>query len=190
MPAVLGAPRFWVLTSGVAEIAVGLALIVPATRAYGGLACAALLVVLYWANLYMWVENVPLDGKTYANVWHVVRLLIQLGLIAASCSLRVSSTHSTLDGRPHQGRRLVSPMRWVIWLGWIEGLSAVLLMCIATPVKYLMDAPHMVEVLGPIHGVLFMLYVFALMLGVGLVGLAVRAGGIHRSLDPRGCVVV
>ena len=84
MPAVLGAPRFWVLASGVAEIAVGLALIVPATRAYGGLACAALLVVLYWANLYMWVENVPLDGKTYANVWHVVRLLIQLGLIAAS----------------------------------------------------------------------------------------------------------
>ena len=53
-------------------------------------------------------------------------------------------------------------MRWVIWLGWIEGLSAVLLMCIATPVKYLMDAPHMVEVLGPIHGVLFMLYVLSL----------------------------
>jgi len=84
VPAVLGAPRFWVLASGVAEVAVGLALIVPATRAYGGLACAGLLVVLYWANLYMWVENVPLDGKTYANVWHVVRLLIQLGLIAAS----------------------------------------------------------------------------------------------------------
>ena len=84
VPAALGAPRFWVLASGVAEVAVGLALIVPATRAYGGLACAALLVVLYWANLYMWVENVPLDGKTYANVWHVVRLLIQIALIAAS----------------------------------------------------------------------------------------------------------
>ena len=51
-------------------------------------------------------------------------------------------------------------MRWVIWLGWVEGLSAVLLMCIATPVKYLMDAPHMVEILGPIHGGLFMLYLF------------------------------
>jgi uncharacterized membrane protein len=72
-----------VLASGVAEVAVGLALILPASRAYGGLACAALLVVLYWANLYMWVENVPLDGKTYANVWHVVRLLIQLAAIAA-----------------------------------------------------------------------------------------------------------
>jgi len=82
VPAALGAPRFWVLASGVAEVAVGLALIVPATRAYGGLACAALLVVLYWANLYMWVENVPLDGKTYANVWHVVRLLIQIAAIA------------------------------------------------------------------------------------------------------------
>ena len=53
VPAVLGAPRVWVLASGVAEVAVGLALIVPATRAYGGLACAGLLVVLYWANLYM-----------------------------------------------------------------------------------------------------------------------------------------
>lgn len=83
VPNMLGAPRFWVLASGVAEVAVGLALILPASRAYGGLACAALLVVLYWANLYMWVENVPLDGKTYANVWHVVRLLIQLAAIAA-----------------------------------------------------------------------------------------------------------
>lgn len=82
VPAALGAPRFWVLASGVAEVAVGLALIVPATRAYGGLASAALLVALYWANLYMWVENVPLDGKTYANVWHVVRLLIQIAAIA------------------------------------------------------------------------------------------------------------
>ena len=44
-----------------------------------------------------------------------------------------------------KGRCLDSTMRWVIWLGWVEGLSAVLLMCIATPVKYLMDAPHMVE---------------------------------------------
>ena len=83
VPNMLGAPRFWVLASGVAEVAVGLALILPASRAYGGLACAALLVVLYWANLYMWIENVPLDGKTYANVWHVVRLLIQLAAIAA-----------------------------------------------------------------------------------------------------------
>tara|TARA_B100000925_G_scaffold268770_1_gene230126 strand:- start:154 stop:555 length:402 start_codon:yes stop_codon:yes gene_type:complete len=84
VPAVLGAPRFWVLASGVAEIAVGLALVVPATRAYGGLASAVLLVILYWSNLYMWIENVPLDGKTYANVWHVVRLLIQLAAIAVS----------------------------------------------------------------------------------------------------------
>lgn len=82
VPAALGAPRFWVLASGVAEVAVGLALIVPATRAYGGLASAALLVALYWANLYMWVENVPLDGKTYANMWHVVRLLVQIAAIA------------------------------------------------------------------------------------------------------------
>ena len=81
-------------------------------------------------------------------------------------------------------------MRWIIWLGWVEGLSAILLMCIATPVKYLMDAPQMVEVLGPIHGGLFMLYVFALVIGVGLVGLAMRTGGFHRGLGSRWRVVV
>ena len=97
VPAVLGAPRVWVLASGVAEVAVGLALIVPATRAYGGLACAGLLVVLYWANLYMWVENVPLDGKTYANVWHVVRLLIQMAAIAG-CLFVAAELRPTSDG--------------------------------------------------------------------------------------------
>lgn len=97
VPTALGAPRFWVLASGVAEVAVGLALIVPATRAYGGLACAGLLVVLYWANLYMWVENVPLDGKTYANVWHVVRLLIQIAAIAG-CLFVAAELRPTSDG--------------------------------------------------------------------------------------------
>ena len=37
VPAVLGAPRFWVLASGVAEIAVGLALIVGTGMAVYGL---------------------------------------------------------------------------------------------------------------------------------------------------------
>ena len=97
VPSVLGAPRFWVLASGVAEVAVGLALIVPATRAYGGVACAVLLVVLYWANLYMWVQNVPLDGKTYANVWHVVRLLIQLAAIA-TCLFIAGELRTTSNG--------------------------------------------------------------------------------------------
>jgi uncharacterized membrane protein len=86
-----------VLASGVAEVAVGLALIVPATRAYGGVACAVLLVVLYWANLYMWIQNVPLDGKTYANVWHVVRLLIQLAAIA-TCLFIASELRTTSNG--------------------------------------------------------------------------------------------
>jgi uncharacterized membrane protein len=97
VPSVLGTPRFWVLASGVAEVAVGLALIVPATRAYGGVACAVLLVVLYWANLYMWIQNVPLDGKTYANVWHVVRLLIQLAAIA-TCLFIASELRTTSNG--------------------------------------------------------------------------------------------
>ena len=64
---------------------------------YGGVACAVLLVVLYWANLYMWVQNVPLDGKTYANVWHVVRLLIQLAAIA-TCLFIAGELRTTSNG--------------------------------------------------------------------------------------------
>ena len=37
----------------------------------------------------------------------------------------------------------------------LEGLSLIVLVCIAVPVKYLKDNPSLVEILGPIHGALF-----------------------------------
>lgn len=42
----------------------------------------------------------------------------------------------------------------------IEGLSLVLLLSIAVPAKYLLHSPMLVRVIGPIHGVLFLLFVF------------------------------
>ena len=42
------------------------------------------LVGIYSANLNMWVNNIPLDGKTYANHWHVLRLVAQLGMMGLS----------------------------------------------------------------------------------------------------------
>ncbi|MEZ5024916.1 MAG: DUF3817 domain-containing protein [Chitinophagales bacterium] len=41
----------------------------------------------------------------------------------------------------------------------LEGISYILLLFIATPLKYLKDMPHYVELLGMPHGILFMLYV-------------------------------
>ena len=46
----------------------------------------------------------------------------------------------------------------------IEGLSYVLLVFIAMPLKYGLDLPQMVKVLGMAHGVLFMAFVLALVL--------------------------
>ena len=41
----------------------------------------------------------------------------------------------------------------------LEGVSYLLLLFIATPIKYLKDNPEYVKMLGMPHGILFMLYV-------------------------------
>lgn len=44
-------------------------------------------------------------------------------------------------------------------VSFLEGVSYLLLLFIATPVKYLYDNPEYVKLLGMPHGLLFMLYV-------------------------------
>lgn len=44
------------------------------------------------------------------------------------------------------------------WLALLEGLSLLLLLFVAMPLKYGMDKPLMVEIVGMAHGVLFILY--------------------------------
>jgi len=44
-------------------------------------------------------------------------------------------------------------------VAFLEGLSYVLLLFIATPLKYLRDDPSYVKILGMPHGLLFMLYI-------------------------------
>jgi len=43
-------------------------------------------------------------------------------------------------------------------VGWIEGLSFVLLVFIAMPLKYIWDEPGAVRVVGMAHGVLWMAF--------------------------------
>ena len=87
VPAVLGDPTVWVLITGVMEIAIGVGLILPHTRFYAAQGSIVFLVGIYVANLNMWVNNIPLDGKTYANHWHVLRLVAQLGMIGLSYAI-------------------------------------------------------------------------------------------------------
>lgn len=45
------------------------------------------------------------------------------------------------------------------WVGFLEGASFLLLLGVAMPLKYGLDLPIGVQILGPIHGALFMAYV-------------------------------
>ena len=56
--------------------------------------------------------------------------------------------------------RLLTPVRW---LGFVEGVSLLLLLFVAMPLKYAFGQPAAVEVVGMAHGVLFLLFVAALL---------------------------
>ena len=44
----------------------------------------------------------------------------------------------------------------------IEGLSLILLMCVAMPLKYIWGDPSMVKVVGQVHGLLWVVFCFML----------------------------
>ena len=49
-------------------------------------------------------------------------------------------------------------------IGLLEGISYLVLLGIAMPLKYYMDQPKMVQIVGMAHGVLFVLYVIVLLI--------------------------
>lgn len=49
--------------------------------------------------------------------------------------------------------------KWIRAVGSAEGVSYLLLLLVAMPLKYIGKNPILVEWLGPIHGGLFLLYV-------------------------------
>lgn len=48
------------------------------------------------------------------------------------------------------------------WISLSEGISFLLLLFIAMPLKYFFESPAMVKYLGWLHGLLFMIYVLQL----------------------------
>lgn len=45
-------------------------------------------------------------------------------------------------------------------IGYLEGISLIILVTIAVPMKYFLDQPQLTKTMGPIHGALFLLFVF------------------------------
>jgi integral membrane protein len=60
--------------------------------------------------------------------------------------------------RSHDAYRSLQRLRRI---GWFEGVSFLVLLGIAMPLKYAAGMPEAVRVVGWIHGVLFMLFVAA-----------------------------
>ena len=90
--------RFWTYISGLAEIAVGIAVLVPKYRRIGGWAAFALFIAVYPANLYMvWDWR---DRTTAEQVVSWVRLPFQF--LFFWVALQVAST----SGSPIAGNIL------------------------------------------------------------------------------------
>ena len=57
--------------------------------------------------------------------------------------------------------------RWVPLVGYLEGLSFLVLMFYAMPLKYIAGEPEMFTLFGSLHGGLFVAFIGLLLLGVG-----------------------
>jgi len=82
IPPWLPSPLTLVYLSGVAEIGLGLGVLVPKTRRLAAWGLVALLIAVFPANIYHAVADVPMGGSTMPLAYHIVRLPMQLVLIA------------------------------------------------------------------------------------------------------------
>jgi uncharacterized membrane protein len=83
MPGYLPLHLELVYLSGVAEILLGLGVLIPPTRRRAAWGLIALLVCVFPANVHIAMHNVPLGGATEgAGIWNWIRLPVQGLLIA------------------------------------------------------------------------------------------------------------
>jgi uncharacterized membrane protein len=82
MPPWLPAHRALILLSGVAEVVLGVLVLVPATRRLAAWGIVLLLLAVFPANLHVAIHDVPLFGATEGlGIWNWVRLPLQAVLM-------------------------------------------------------------------------------------------------------------
>ena len=82
-----GSDVFWVLLSGIPEVVCGIGLILPKTRVLAAKATVFLLIILYWANLNMWINDIELNGDTFPHWAHALRGLAQVAMVLIAAYL-------------------------------------------------------------------------------------------------------
>ena len=81
IPTYLGFPRFWTLLSGILEIILGIGLIIKFSRQITARLLIVFYLVVYLANLNMWMNDISFSGNHLSHIGHSIRLLIQIILI-------------------------------------------------------------------------------------------------------------
>ena len=85
------------IISGIAEIILGIGLIVPKSREIAAKCTAIFLVIVYSANLNMWIYNIKLGDGTYlTGTGHVLRLFAQIFMIVLNLWISRQKTWSEL----------------------------------------------------------------------------------------------
>jgi uncharacterized membrane protein len=98
VPAALPAPLALVYVSGIAEIAGGLGLLIPAVRRAAGIGLIALYIAVFPANINMALNHLPL-GNEPVPTWALwMRLPFQFVFMACAYWVAVANT------RPHASR--------------------------------------------------------------------------------------
>ena len=59
-------------------------MVIPMTRRYSAMLMAMFLVAVYWANLNMWINDIPIDDNMFEPIWHILRLIGQLLMITVA----------------------------------------------------------------------------------------------------------
>jgi uncharacterized membrane protein len=70
-----------VYATGVLELAIAIALLLPDTRRAAGWIAAAVLVLFFPANIYAAVNYVPMGGHAWGPVYLLVRAPLQLAIL-------------------------------------------------------------------------------------------------------------
>ena len=81
VPALIGAPLFWVYVSGIAELSLGIGVCIPHIRPFAARIIVLMLLVLYTANINMWVNDIPFNGHVMTTTEHIFRAFMQLLLV-------------------------------------------------------------------------------------------------------------
>ena len=92
VPEIIGMPFFWVYLSGVFEVGIGIGICLPRFRRYATLALIPLLLVLYTANLNMWLNDIPFNGHAMTTGEHIFRAFVQTALVMIALWLGKKTT--------------------------------------------------------------------------------------------------